>query len=53
MTMTRNPDYNISPKLKHGGDYMGGSVQPVGKKRAGRMIDGRTWDGYPDPTEGE
>ena len=30
--MTRNPDYNISPKLKHGGDYMGGSVQPVGDR---------------------
>jgi protein gp37 len=29
------------------------SVFPVGKKRAGRMIDGRTWDGYPDPTKGE
>ena len=25
------------------------AVYPVGKKAAGRLLDGRTWDGFPEP----
>ena len=42
----------MAKRLFNGVDN-GSSVFPVGKKRAGRMIDGRTWDGYPDPPKGE
>lgn len=42
------PDTFMSWDIKHGNDFYSPDVQwRVGKKRAGRLLDGRTWDEFP------
>lgn len=44
-----NPDTVVHFAAEKGGNWRqaGGNVGKVGKKAAGRLLDGQTWDGYP------
>lgn len=41
------PDAHASWEIRHGQGYPGATLCHVGKKAAGRELDGRTWDEYP------
>jgi len=51
----KNAPANLKgPKVRYPHDERGGFVRmdKIGKKRSGRLLDGRTWDEYPDGRRG-